>query len=301
MELDGLKIVENIEKYGNANGDPSAQKEPVAEPTQDPKAEPAPTGFSFKTQDDLFKHKLKYKTDNKEVEEDIGTILKRAGQGYHYAQLIHRLNTEKASWEEKVKNADSLTEKWGRFENYAKENPAWYQHWEQAWANKGQNLAEPEVSDGNIDQKVNALLAEKLAPFQQMLKERDDEKLRAQLSKEDQELEQQVKSIREKYKDIDFEATDPESGKSLEYKVLEFGHKHGIKSFDTAFKAFYHDELVKREREAAKAEAAKETQQRTKAGFVEPGAAPTKSPQPSLQGLNWDQTAALAAKSLGIN
>ena len=298
-ELNGEEIVSNIEKYGSADGDPNAPKETPPEKSAEGTT-PEPQGFSFKTEEDLFKHKLKYKADSKEVEEDIGTILKRASQGYHWAQKMNQLNTERAEWETKLKTAEELTGKWSKFDEYAKQNPAWYQHWEQAWQQRGQNQAEPLSSDGNIDQRVNALLEERLAPFKQYMDEVNLQKQKDQLQNEDKALDEQVRSIREKYKDIDFDATDPESGKSLEFKILEFGSQNGIKTFDAAFKAFYHDELVKRAVEQRKDELAKQTQAQTKAGIVPPGT-PGQKPPPNLKGLNHDQLAALAAKEFGLN
>lgn len=298
-EINAEELVSNIEKYGSAEGDPTAKKDPAPEASQNAQPAPEASGFSFKSQDELLKHKLKYTASNKEVEEDLATILKRASQGYHYAQNMNAFNTQKAEFEAQIAEAKQLREKYGRFDDYAKENPQWYEHWNNAYLNRTQNLAEPMGSDGNIDQRVNALLEERLAPFKAYMEDIDRQKQVAALQNEDKALDEQVKSIREKYKDIDFDATDPESGKSLEYKVLEFGSQNGIKNFDVAFRAFYHDELVKRAREQQKDELAKQTQAQTKAGIV-PGGTPGQKPQPNLKGLNHDQVMQLAAKEYGI-
>lgn len=300
-EINAEELVQNIEKYGSADGAPKETPETVEAPS----TEAAPTetpGFSFKTAEDLYKHKLKYAADGgKEVEEDIQTILRRAGQGYHFAQKMNQLNTERSEWEQKVKAAQEKEEKWGRFDEYAKQNPQWYQHWENAWQNRGQNLAEPGASEGNIDQRINALLEERLKPVNELLSHHEEQKLRERVQTEDRQLDEAVKSIRAKHPDIDFDATDPESGKSLEFKVLEFGAQNGIKDFGVAFRAFYHDELVKREREKAKDEFAKNRQAQTKAGIVDPKSATGNKPPPNFKTMSMEQLAQLAAKEMGLN
>lgn len=302
-ELDGEKIMENIEKYGNADGDPSAPPAELAPETSSPeaKAQAQAAAFSFATQDDLLKHEVEYAWNGKQIKEPLSVVLQRAGKGYDYAQQMNRLNTERSEWETKVKTAEELHGKWSRFDEYAKQNPAWYQHWENAWQNRSQNLAEPGQSDGNLDAKLNALLEERLKPVNELLTHHEQQKLREKVEGEDKALEHDIKSIRESHPDLDFDATDPESGKSLEYKVLEYMSKEGIRSFNSAFKAFYHDELVKRAREQAKDEQSKAKIAQTKAGIIEPQRSTSGSrPAPNLRALSWDQTNELAMRELGI-
>lgn len=302
QELDGEKIVENIEKYGHADGDPNAAPEPVASPEEKP-AEPVQETpqFNFKSMEDLLKHQLEYAANGKQVKEDLQTILKRASQGYNYAQEMGRLTTERAGWETKVKTAEELHGKWGPYDEYAKKNPEWYQHWQKAWESRGQNPELPQSDQGNIEARLNAILEQKLQPVNELLSSHEQRKQQEALEVEDRQLDSDVKSIREKYKDLDFDATDPESGKSLEFKVLEFMSQNNMKSFTTAFKAFYHDELVKREVEKAKADKSSEIQGRTKAGIIDPKSTSGKRAEPNLKGMNWDQLTDLAAKSLNIN
>lgn len=306
-EIDAEKMVENIEKFGSAEGDPDLKKVeagPEASPTGEggggtPPGAEAPSGFSFKTVDELLKHQLEYPYKGKQIKEDLATILKRASSGYDYAQKMNAFNAERSEWEQKVKTAEELNQKWSRFDEYAKQNPEWYNHWEKAWQSRGQNLAEPGTSESNIEARVNALLEERLKPVNDLISQQEQQKLQARVDSEDKELEQQIESIRKKYPNLDFDRTDPESGKSLEYQVLEFGVQNGIKRFDVAFKAFYHDELVKLEREQAKDALSKETQAKTKAGIVPEGQINGKAP-PNLKGLNHDQVMQLAAKEYGI-
>jgi hypothetical protein len=306
-EIDAEKLIENIEKFGSAEGDPNAAKEasaPVPSETAAPEAtaaaaQPVSPGFSFKSMDELLKHQLEFPYKGKQIKEDLATILKRASSGYDYAQKMNGFNQERSEWEKKVQEAQALNQKWSRFDEYAKQNPDWYNHWENAWQNRGQNLTEAPAADSNIEAKINALLESRLAPVNELISQQEQQKQRMQVDNEDRELSEQIESIRKSYPNLDFDRTDPESGKSLEYKIMEFATQNGIKRFDHAFRAFYHDELVKLEREAAKDALSRETQAKTKAGIVPQGTAPQKAP-PSLKGMNYEHVTELAARELGI-
>jgi hypothetical protein len=303
-DINAEELVKNIETFGTAEGDTTVAKTEAVESDVSSEKTPEVSALQFKTMEDLLKHKLEYTADGgKKINEDLQTILRRASQGYHYAQRLNEVNTREADWKEKLQKAEELNGKWSRFDEYAQKNPEWYTHWEQAWLNRGQNPNEAQEHAGGIDEsRINALLEERLKPFSQYMTEIEQQKVAQSRNDEDRALEEQVKSIRTKYSDIDFDATDPESGKSLEYKVLEFGVQNGIKSFDTAFKAFYHDQLVKREVERSKANASTERQENAKAGIIERRSTPSKSgPTPNLKSMSWDQATEFAAKSLGIN
>ena len=301
-DLDVDQLINNIETHGSAEGE-KPQATPNVEASPDAQqASPAPVvqGFTFKSPEELYKHKLKYAANGKEIEEDISTILRRAGQGYNWAQKNEALNVREAEWQTKVKTAEEQSAKWGPYDEYAKQNPEWYNHWQNAWNNRGQNLTEPQTSDGNLEQKLQTLLEERLKPVNELLSHHEQQKLQAKVQGEDQALEQQMKSIRETHKDIDFDFADPESGKTLEYKIIEFGVRNNIKDFGVAFKAFYHDELVKREREKVKDELAKSKVAQTKAGIVDQRSATGNRPQQNLKSLSWDQIAKQTADEYGF-
>jgi hypothetical protein len=302
-DIDAAQLVQNIEKYGSAEGEPEAAPKEVVE-VAPKEAVTTPSGYSFKTADELLKHQLEYTADGgKKIKEDIATILKRASQGYHYAQKMQAVGQTEKEWAEKVKAAQEASEKWGKFDAYAKENPQWYEHWQRAWEARANGVS-PEAPQGTepdaIEARVQALLEQKLAPIQQHYDSLKEQEQRKAILDEDKQFESEVTSIRKKYADIDFDATDPDSGKSLEYKVLEFGVQNNIKSFEKAFKAFYHDELVKREVERAKEGWTKEGQAQKKAGIIDIRSTPNAKGAPNLAGLNYEEITRLAAKELGI-
>ena len=249
------------------------QQEAAPEAPQDgEQAEETPAGYQFKSDDDLLAHKWKYKANGKEIEEDFGTILKRASQGYHYAQQMADLKRQQEEYDPKISRAQELEEKYGKFEAYAKENPEWYNHWQNAWQNRGTEGLQSEGQSNpaqDIDARVNAILEDKLKTVNEFAQSVEEQKKQAEVEAQDRALQEEIESIRSKYEDIDFDKTDPDSGKSLEYEVLEFQIQNGLNSFDKAFKAFYHDQLVNREVMRQKEAWLKEQQKAAKEGIVQ--------------------------------
>lgn len=287
-ELSGEKMVENIETTGE-----------VAPPAQEPQKEK----IVFDGPDALLGHKLEYTANGKKVVEDIGTILKRASQGYNYAQLANGLKTREQEILEKAQQASQMEERWSRFENYARENPEWYQHWSQAWEHRDQVGNQPQTDEGEIEPRLAAMLEERLNPIQDFIRSQEAERAEAQIREQDQRLQAAIDSTRKEFPSIDFEASDPETGKTLEYQVLEFASQEGIRDFNKAFKVFYHDKLIASKLEEEKAKWAKEQETRAKYGFLGEPKLATKTSQngPDYAKSSWDQVADFAAKKLGIN
>lgn len=297
QDIDVSKTIENIEKYGEAN--PKELQETAAPVDEKPY-------LSFKTNDDFMNHQLEYKAADKPVKENLQTILQRAQQGYHYAQNMQKLKMEREGFEtdrktiqQQIEEAKTINDKWSKFEQYAKENPEWYDHWNGAWENRQQAPGQQTAPD-DVQARIDAVLAEKLKPFEGLLSEKQQFEQKTKIAEEDRLLDESIKSIRTQYKDIDFDRTDPETGKSLEYQVLEFMTQNGVTNFQHAFKAFYHDNLVKREIERQKEAEQKALIDKKKKGIVDEKTVPGSRKQVDTRNMSWDQLAQLAAKDLGI-
>lgn len=281
----------------------SIKEEPAQEQPEQPQEEQAaeaPAGYSFKSDEDLFAHKLKYKADGKEIEEDIGTVLKRASQGYHYAQQMAELKRQQEEIETQRNQYQGLDE-YKKFAEYAKQNPEWYNHWQNAWQNRGTEQLQSEGQTNpaqDIEARVNAILEDKLQSVNEFAKSVEDQKKQAELEAQDRALMEEVNKTRETYKDIDFDSTDPEDGKSLEYKVLEFQIQNNIPTFDAAFKAFYHDNLVQRQVMQQKEAWLKEQQKQAKEGIVTGQSTRRSSFDP--KNSSYDQITDHALKELGF-
>jgi len=306
-DSDVNQMIENVDKFDDINGDPNAkqEEEKPAEQVQEeqPAAEEQP--LSFKTKDDLLKYKLSYKTDGgKDVEEDLATILKRASGGYHFAQRMNEYNQKMQQYNDEylpqIDSANQIKEKYGKFEEYAKENPEWYDHWSNAWENRysQQQGLEQDPQQTNV-KMLESMLAEKLNPINDFMNSYQQQQAQAVHEKEFDQQFQAVEKTRQQFKDVDFDYVNPETGKSLEYEVLEFMQKSGIQDFNAAFKAYHHDSLVKMQVEQARAAQEKAEVERKKNGILDIKSTP-KTRTPNLQGKNLDQLMDIALKDQDI-
>lgn len=291
-DIDVEQLVDNIENTGEA--DP-APKEEITEET---------AKLIFDNPDSLMSHKLEYTANGKQVSEDIATILKRASQGYNYAQQVNALKDQQTEIERAKQEAQSVQEKWSKFESYAKENPKWYDHWTTAWESRDSNpqgMGQADGDGGEIDSRLTALLDQKLGPIQEFMNSQQKAKADADMQASDKQLDEAIKSTRSEFSDIDFDASDPESGKTLEYQVLEYASQNGITDFNAAFKVFYHDKLVASQVEAKKAEWAKEEESKRRQGILGEMPVSKKDPsKPDFSKSSYDQIAEFAAKDLGL-
>ena len=223
------------------------------------------------------KMKVKYQASGREVEEPLETIIKsRAPYGYHAAQRLEEANRKIQEAEAKFKASQELEGKWKQFDDYARENPQWMDHVNKLWAERDRINANLDPNDpltqklgmydskiGTVESKVDQLLGH----FQKQ-----------EQAKQDQAYMSQVEAVKKSYPGIDFGASD-EQGRTLEYRVLEHASKKGITGagFETAFRDYYHDNLIQMERAKAKEEAVKELQEQRKKGILGKTQAPTRT------------------------
>lgn len=275
-----------IESTGSYDG-PADNAAPVAE-----------NATTQPTQEELIEYVTK---GGKTVRESLEMLKKRAGMGYSYAQDMEAFNKEKAELLAQAERAKTLA-RWEEYNEFAEKNPQWAEHVQKSWENRETLLQQQGGDDPSSPlhaelQAVKAQLGE-LSGFLGTLKQ---ERQQIQQAAEDKALDAEVKSIRDKYTDIDFDLAD-ESGKSLEFRVLEHGARNGIKSFKTAFHDFYHEHLIKQREDKAKESVVKDLQARKKAGIIGVTDHPTKGLN-SAQGArnkSYDQLAMEAMQELGL-
>lgn len=238
-----------------------------------------------------------YTARGQKIKEPVSMILKRASQGYDYAQSMFEFNKQKLELEQRYKPYEEIND-------YASKNQQWWNHVTQSYQNRdtfNQPQARPNSS---IPEDLNPVLEPILKDLEdvksfkaQML----EEKQKAAYEKEDAQLTKDIESIRKDYPGIDFARPD-ENGKTLEYKVLEHGVQNGIKSFRSAFRDFHHEELVKIARNEGMQSIAKDQQKKTKMGLLGETAAPTKTPAParSLKSRSYNDLYEEALEEYGI-
>ena len=243
---------------------------------------------------------LEYRSSNKDVSEDIETVLKRASMGYNYAQNMQQLNQEKEAFQSEMERerqrVSDMENKWKQYDDFAKQNPEWANHVNSAWENRFSNTSQ-ETGTQSPPQATNIPeeYQKKIEAFENFMGD-------FKRSQEDQALNTEIEKVRSEYQDIDFSYSDPNSGKTLEMQVLEHARNNGISNFRAAFRDFYHDALVRKSVEQAKKDLGSKIQANAKQGIISNSETPIaqKSPQ-SYQIQSMDDAFSAAAQSLGID
>lgn len=235
--------------------------------------------------------------NGKKIKAPIEKVSQWASQGYDYGQKMAEFNKQQQEFQSKSKQIQDIETKYAEIDAYVRDNPDWWNHVTQSWEQKNQTLQQ-NPQQGNVRDLAKLYAEEAIKPIKEQLQQREQQELYA---KQDAELDTQIKSVQEKYPDLDFN-TVGEDGKTLMYKVLEFGAQNGISKFDIAFKAFYHDDLVKRESAKAKESVNKQIQRNTKLGLLGKSPTPTKglSEARDIKNKSYNDLTREALEELGI-
>lgn len=212
------------------------------------------------------KEMFRYNAAGKEIEEDRETVLKRASMGYHYAQNMEQLKADRANLEAEQSRVRESENKWSAYDTYSNENPEWASHVKNQWENRNQFGQSQDSTQANVD--IPPALQGEMQELRQFRDEFKGFMSANKREKEDAELNGQIDSTRKSYEDIDFSYSDPTSGKTLEFQVLEHMQVHGLNNFRAAFRDFYYDKLLAREVTKAKEETAKGLQERQRNGYL---------------------------------
>lgn len=256
----------------------------LQEPTEAVPSEPAPSADP---------QTFEYQANGKVIKEDLNTILKRAGMGYNYAQHMNEFKQKQTELEARMQQAQELESQWKPYHQYAQENPEWANHWKSAYENRFNSFTGQQTQQQFSGQtEPNNELMTLKNEFLELKKAYDNDRQTRLVQEQDVELNNQINEVRKQYPDIDFTYTDPNTGKSLEFQVLEHGATHGISSFKAAFRDFYHDQLVSLAASKAKEVAAKELQQRQQKGFMSTSDTPqlvTNGSKGNLKNMSYEQ------------
>lgn len=231
-----------------------AQPEQVAEPQQ---AEQAPI------------QEFEYSANGKTIKEPLETILKRASQGYNYAQHMQDLKSQQSEFEQREQRALELEKKYGEIDKFAADNPEWNDHLHKTWESRFDITGQQQTEPSQQQQGVPSQLLNEFNELKSFV-----ENIKAERA--DAAYQGAVDQVKNQYPDIDFNHTDPNTGKTLEQQVLDFAEQNSIGRFEPAFKAYYHDKLVERARNEAKDQMAGDIKQRAKAGLLGTSQAPAK-------------------------
>jgi hypothetical protein len=263
--------------------------------TTEPQAEPEQTQAAPEVQ--LYE----YSANGKTIKEPLDVILKRASQGYNYAQNQEQVNKEKSRWAEIEKVNQELSQ-WKQYDEYAKQNPQWAEHVKSSWE-KRQTLSDPDLDPSDpLVGKLSALeqmLNTKLTGLESKFQTYDSWIASQTQSREDEAFSTEIQSIRQAHPDIDFSASNAE-GKSLEMQILEHMRDNQIPSFRAGFRDFYHEKLIENAKLKAKDSVASSVQKNAKKGVVSTSSSmhPSNASTPHFAKMSYDQLAELAKQDL---
>lgn len=270
----------------------------IEEPSNDPSLEPgAEQPAAAQSQDFAFT------VGGKEVKVDLAKdrekLIRWAQQGYEAPNKMGELNKQlqgwqakEAAWKAQEAQIKEWKEKYESVDNYFKENP-------QLW-NTVQSEFQKAQTQGQqaIDPRFDTLKQE-IDSLKQVASTYQERVQQQQAQQEDAKYMESFANVQKQYPKIDF-ATPDESGKSLEYKVLEFAQQEGIKEFTTAFKAYHHDELVKMAQEEAKTKVISDKNSKTKLGILGISSTPTPRKTDSVRGKSYNDLQAEILAEYGI-
>lgn len=230
-------------------------------------------------------------------------------QGYNYSQRMGEFNRTKAQWEQQQQAAQRAAQEfqqklspYQKVDDYARKNPQWWQHVIQQFetAQKGQPGQQQDPRLQALEQQVGQ--------FSQQFEQLQQERLVQHQQREDQALGTEVEAIRKEFPNIDLAAVDPESGKTLENRILEhastmFGHLPEYKAgvFRAAFRDYLHDKLIEQARASSREAVAQNAKADAKKGVLGRSPAPVKAVQPtSVKGKSYNDLAGEALRELGL-
>jgi hypothetical protein len=191
-----------------------------------------------------------------------------ASQGYDYAQKM-------AAFKAQQQEAESQYAQYKPIDEYVRQNPAFWDHVTQSWEQKQNEVNGVQLDPNDPIQKQILELKEQLKPVSQLMKDQEQQRAQQVIEQEDQALDGEIQSIREKYKDLDWDTPDT-AGESLEIRVLKHAGEIGTKSFQAAMRDLLHDDLVKKAEERGKEQVTKDIQAKRKQGLLGTTPTPTK-------------------------
>ncbi len=217
---------------------------------------------------------------------DREKLIKWAQMGYEAPTRIGSLTKEIESWKQKETAFKEMESKYGEIDKFVREKPEFWEHVTKAWNERDKLFNDPSNPLASTVQSLQQQMQDLINYKNQVEQERQQ----TRMAREDGDYQKEFGELKTKYPQIDF-VTPDEQGKSLEYKVLEYAQANGIRKFTTAFRDFYHDELVKHHSEQAKENLVKEKQKNTKLGILGITNTPTKRSSDDVRGKSYNDLA----------
>lgn len=246
------------------------------------------------------------KAGGKDIEATKDQLIEWATRGYTAPNKIGELNKKLLDWENKWKTTEPIVNTYKPVDDFAKQNPDWWAYvmkqWEQRNAWQTQTGQSQQSQGGLPPELIQELstLKEELSGLRQFKDEITTNQRQYQEKMQDQALDGEIKSIRQQYPDLDFDALD-DNGDSLERRILKHAADIGTASFKAAFRDYYHDELVKRAQEKGKEAVVNSRVKNSKLGLLGETSAPMKTTKSTnVKGKSYENLLAEAMDEIGL-
>jgi hypothetical protein len=212
----------------------------------------------------------------KVIKADRDKVLKWASMGYDAPNQIGSLRKELDQWKQKEATFKEIESKYKDVDEYVRQNPQWFQFIQQQY----------EQTKAQLNQS-NPLLQE-FQGLKQQVEELAQYKNAIVTQQEDKAYMTELETFKKQHPKVDLASID-ETGKSLEYKILEHAHKEGFKSFTKAARDYLFDDILKSREEEAKEKLIKDKQMKSKLGILEVNSTPTTKKTIDTKGKNYNQ------------
>lgn len=295
------EVLEELDGNDAASGQ-AMEGDPSGEATTDGAAregEGQASETPFLDFDQYKGHHVTYKANGKEVTEPFEKVLQRAQMGYDYAQKTADLKNNYIPRSELEtgyvpKEKYDAIARYEQYDKYARENPTWAEHVENSWNNRdvlNNPNVDPQDPQFQAFQQLLQPLQERLTQYEQRFGQVDEFIQSSRSSAEDKALDNQISEVKQQFDYIDFDQVDPETGNSIEMRVLDHMEQTGIKNFKTAVVDLYQDQIISQGSSKALEKSAQERQRQAKQGVVGVSQTPTAKPQPGSRVPRSDQEA----------
>lgn len=280
-ELNVDQIVAEVESSRNSEI-PMENTPPEAEASG-----PTPTADEFE-----------YQADGKPWKVNREKLLELASKGHTSGRAIGRLQKQIEDYQGRFKQYEAWEKDYRPIDEWASKNPeAWkrfFSSWQQAQFGANGQPQNPEAA-AQAKAQLPPELIQELQASREFREQQIQEKQAIRTERADHNLDQQIKTLRDEFPHIDFDAPD-ETGNSLEYRVLEFATKNGIPDFEAAFWKLQGRSLMNRAGEGSRGS----IPQKTKAGLLGKDPAPNRGKPVSelIKNRNYDQIHELVMSDL---
>ena len=226
-------------------------------PMSDPPAPQAPAAPAFEIA-------FKARGEERKIT-DVEQAKQLLSKGYDYSELVSEIK----------KKEDALSV-YKNIDDYAKQNPSWWDHVEKSFTNKDkqdmmQSGTPRSLTDSSVSDDVKPILQDLLQFKNSILEQRRIEKEK----NEDAILDKEISEIKEQFKNVDFSSLDKD-GRTLEQRILRHANEKSINSFKSAAKDYLFDDLVKLAEERGKESIKRGIEERSKLGLLGTSKAPLK-------------------------